>query len=801
MRSIQKTMAAVTVATCCAIPNSVQGQNIIQIVVDDLGWTDINAFDPRSNNFHETPNINALAADGMLFTDGYASCAVCSPTRASLLTGKYPSKIGIMDWIAHAYGGISATETNAEGDLLNPQGYTTKRDMLIPRNDVYLYHNREVTLPELLNAKGFVTQHIGKWHLGPDSQTGSTTVRSQPQDHGFSGNIAGNHHGQPGTSYFDNDDNGYGTNMPNIDYNASFTPEPGYANAHEYLTDREKNDSLAFIDANKDNKFFLNLWHYAVHQPITAKDEDKAYFQAKGSVENDPKTNATYASMIKTIDQSVGQIVQKLKDHGIYDDTLIIFTSDNGGLNGTTKLAPLRSGKSNPYEGGIRVPFIVRWPGVSTPNSKSSTPIISMDLFSTICDFAGIDLSTEGLNEDGFTLKPLLSNTGTFGRTEPLYWHYPTAQNIAPYSIIRDGAYKLIKWWETGKIELYKLPTNMDQFDKSLWNDTNLNGDLSEATDLVNVEPNKAKELELKLMNWLHETNAELPMLKDSSFANATNQDALTFTGSWSDNYVTGTLNGDVKTSSAANDEFTYTFTGSKVELFTQNSASAGELDIYIDGVKQTRVNLQCNSTNQAVIAFSKELTAGEHTLRGVAVSDAPITIDAVRSSWFATVPENGARSVNVDQPISITFPTTTVIGTGNVVVKKYADDSVVETIAVADFSGTGTVTLSATLTNSLEEGTIISKCQQVRLLNRVPVKILLVQVAKTTGSLSPKLHWLFLSMLGKILPENLVQLNQREQYLMASLSMVIQEIVSPLLSHPIHSLLQSQAITYLHRA
>jgi len=441
--------------------------NIILINVDDLGWTDLGCF---GSEYYETPNIDKLASNGMKFTNGYAACAVCSPTRASLMTGRYPARLGLTDWIRFS------NDDKAVKAGKNPTEYVIDKDreLACPPNPFWMEHD-EITIAEVLKKTGYTTCHIGKWHLGPEDWF--------PDKQGFDFNIGGCDYGQP-PSYFDPYHRD--KRLPNI-------PTLSPRKKGEYLTDREADEAVAFIKDHKDKPFFLNMCHYAVHTPIQGKQELVEKYEAK------PKTHqnsAKYAAMVESVDNSVGKIIKVLNETGLIKNTLIIFTSDNGGLlrDDATNNYPLRAGKGYAYEGGIRVPYIFYWPGKIKENTVSETPICSIDLFPTICDVTKNSLPSD-IEIDGISLLPILLQKGIVHRDD-LFWHFPHYRHddIVPYSIIRSGDWKLIKRYEGKTYELF-----------------NLRNDLSETMDLSENNSEKVKELDLKLENWLKRVNAKMP--------------------------------------------------------------------------------------------------------------------------------------------------------------------------------------------------------------------------------------------------------------------------------------------------
>jgi arylsulfatase A-like enzyme len=384
------------------------------------------------------------------------------------MTGRYPARIGITDWIHFR---------DFKGDKINPDqksivGYEDKSQnpLLCPLNPFWMDLD-EITIAEVLKSAGYITCHIGKWHLGPDAW--------YPDKQGFDINIGGCDYGTP-PSYFDP----YYRNpeIPNI-------PTLKSRKKGEYLTDREADEAVNFIKKHKKKSFFLHMCNYAVHTPIQAKENLKMKYTRK------PKTNQknpAYAAMVQSVDEAVGKIMDVLDELGLTDHTMFIFTSDNGGFNKRTNNAPLREGKGYPYEGGIRIPQIIRWPGVISPGTICSIPVISIDFFPTIIEAAGARLPDRII--DGESLIPLLRQKGQLNR-DSIFWHFPHYRGeIVPYSIIRQGKWKLIKRYEGKQFELF-----------------NLQNDVSEKNDLSLKMDEKVKELDKKLVEWLKHTHAKLP--------------------------------------------------------------------------------------------------------------------------------------------------------------------------------------------------------------------------------------------------------------------------------------------------
>jgi arylsulfatase A len=442
--------------------------NIVFILVDDLGWIDVGCY---GSTFYETPNIDRLAAEGMRFTDGYAACAVCSPTRAAVMTGRYPARLGVTDWIRSRFQGGKIPENKK-----NPSAYVggKGKKLLCPPNALWM-ELEEITIAEALKSAGYTSCHIGKWHLGADDW--------YPDKQGFDYNIGGCDFGQPPT-YFDPY---FRKGQGSI---ATLEPQ----REGEYLTDREADEAVTFIRRHKDKPFFLYMAHYAVHTPIQGKKDLIEKYKVKTPTN---QKNPTYAAMIESVDDAVGRIMTVLDELNLTDETIVFFTSDNGGLLGVTNNAPLRSGKGFPYEGGIREPVIVRWPKVIKPGTVSREPVTSVDYFPTICEAAGVPLPQDR-NIDGVSLLGPLKSAGTKKLSrEALFWHFPHYRGkVVPYSIIRADDWKLIKRYEGKAFELF-----------------NLKDDLSETNDLSDKMPEKVKELDAKLRKWLQATGAKMPSL------------------------------------------------------------------------------------------------------------------------------------------------------------------------------------------------------------------------------------------------------------------------------------------------
>ena len=424
--------------------------NVLFILIDDMGWRDLGCF---GSTFYETPNIDRLASQGMRFTNAYAACPVCSPTRASIMTGKYPARLHLTDWIPGRKQWPAAR-------VLTPQF-----NQQLPLE--------EITIAEALKPEGYATASIGKWHLGDKGFL--------PQDQGFDVNVAGSKAGST-RSYF-----------------APYPLENIEGPNGEYLTDRLTDEAIKFVTHNKERPFFLYLPHYAVHLPLQAKQKLIEKYQAK--TPKDGQKDPVYAAMIDSLDQGVGRLMKSLDDLNLTGKTVVFFMSDNGGVafqgrskKPVTSNAPLRAGKGHLYEGGIREPMFVRWPGVVKPGSVCDTPVSSIDFFPTIVEIAGIRKSPAH-DVDGASFTSLLKGAST-PKHDAIYWHYPhySDQGGVPGGAVRQGDYKLIEFYGDSKVELY-----------------NLRDDMGEQNDLSRKEPQRAARLRQMLHDWRKSVDAAMP--------------------------------------------------------------------------------------------------------------------------------------------------------------------------------------------------------------------------------------------------------------------------------------------------
>ena len=434
--------------------------NIVLYFIDDLGWTDVSFM---GSKYYETPHVDQLSKEGMKFMSAYANAPNCAPSRACLLSGQYGPRHGIY------------TVGNSD------RGKAQFRK-LIPTKNTTVLADRFVTIAESLQSAGYVTATMGKWHLGTD-----------PTTQGFDVNIAGKHWGSPSGG-------GYHSpyNYPNL-----VNREKG-----EYLTDRLGEEACKFIEANKDKPFFLYLTHYAVHTPIQSKPGLKAKYQKKNPVGG--HKNAAYAGMIESMDDSIGAVQATLKRLKLEENTVVIFFSDNGGHGGVTSNAPLRGSKGMLYEGGIREPLVVKWPGVTKPGAVCNEPVIGVDLYPTFLEMTGAK-RPKNYQLDGLSIAPLLRDSTASLDRAALYWHFPcylqgyTPRHgpfrTTPAAAIRMGDWKLIEFFEDGKLELY-----------------NLKEDLSEENDLAKTMPAKTKELHAAMLKWRKSVKAPVPTEKNPRY-------------------------------------------------------------------------------------------------------------------------------------------------------------------------------------------------------------------------------------------------------------------------------------------
>lgn len=420
--------------------------NFLIILIDDLGSQDLGCY---GQQYIQTPNMDALAKQGMRWTNAYSAAPVCSPSRAVLLTGKSTAKV-------HFTGHITA---------IGRHRYPEHGRIIPPADLMYLPH-KEVLIPEALKPLGYKSISIGKWHVGHEGYF--------PTDQGFDINIAGWTHGSPPSHFY--------PYQSDKEWNASIPTLHG-GDEGEYLTDRLTDEAIKFIEENKNNPFLVYLTHYAVHTPLEApKPLVKKYKTLLKGTKIDP----VYAAMVESVDRNLGRLLTRLQELNLDENTVVIFASDNGAVESTSDNTPFRKGKGYLYEGGIRVPYIMRWPGHITGGTVSDNLTISQDIFTTIVNIAGANAQMNP-SVDGRSLVP---DFRMEEHNPDLYWYYPhySPQAKSPGAAIRSGAYKLIQFYDPEKVELY-----------------NLDDDIGEINDLSETMPEKVKELSAKLENWLDE--------------------------------------------------------------------------------------------------------------------------------------------------------------------------------------------------------------------------------------------------------------------------------------------------------
>ena len=443
--------------------------NVVFILADDLGWADAGCY---GADLHETPHIDQLAREGVRFTQAYAM-PVCSPSRASIQTGRHAARLHFTIWRE------SALKPTRDRKLLPPPAITD-----LPLN--------EVTIAEKLKAAGYLTLHVGKWHLGDADHS--------PETQGYDVNIGGTHWGAPAT-YFHPFSGASGQSRE-----FRYVPGLGLGKSGDYLTDRLTDEALKLIDAAGDRPFFLNLCFHAVHTPMEGKPRlvEKYRSKIKPGMHHQ---NPDYAAMVETLDDNVGRVLRRLDQRKLADHTLVIFYSDNGGYinqnkgRQVTDNFPLRSGKGSLYEGGIRVPLIVRMPGMTPRGEVCEEPVMCTDFFPTILELCGVNINAPPMPAgplDGISLVPLLRQPRAHLNRDTLFFHYPHYYpTTTPVSAVRLGNWKLLEYFEDNHVELY-----------------NLHDDLGEQRDLAAQQPEKARQLRDRLHAWWEDVGVQLPTLR-----------------------------------------------------------------------------------------------------------------------------------------------------------------------------------------------------------------------------------------------------------------------------------------------
>jgi len=439
--------------------------NVVLLLVDDMGWTGAGCY---GSDLHETPNIDRLAARGVKFTNAYAAAPVCTPTRASIMTGRSPARLHMTIWRESATNRVRGRR-------------------LLPPDTLGNLPQSEVTLAEVLESAGYITAHVGKWHLGDAAH--------YPQNHGFDLNIGGTLWGCPAT-FFHPFAGPFGRQKE-----MRYVPDLPWGKPGDYLTDRLTDEALRVIDRAGDKPFFLNMCYYTVHTPIEGKPKLVAHY-AKKITDGLDHDNAHYAAMYQSLDESVGRILARLEQRGIADRTLVIFSSDNGGFVNkhrgvrVTGNRPLRSGKGSLYEGGIRVPLIVHWPGVTRAASVCEAPVVSTDFYPTLLEATGLPgVPDHNARLEGISLVPLLRDPKATLDRDALYFHYPHYYpTTTPVSAVRAGNWKLLDFHEDNHVELYDLKD-----------------DPGETKNLASKMPDRANELRSRLHAWRERVNAQMP--------------------------------------------------------------------------------------------------------------------------------------------------------------------------------------------------------------------------------------------------------------------------------------------------
>ena len=447
-------LATVPAGTVGAAP-----PNVVLFLIDDLGWTDVGfMYDElgRSQRYYETPHIDQLAGESMMFTSAYANGPNCAPSRASLMSGCYTPRHGIF----------------TVGD---PKRGNHRHRQLEPIENETVLADHFVTIAEALQAAGYVTASMGKWHLGPD-----------PCTQGFDVNVAGREWGSP---------SGGGYHSP-LRYPNLEVRERGV-----YLTDAITDKAVEFLEAHQQDRFFLYLTHYAVHTPLQSKSDLQAKYAQKPATAH--HGNAKYAGMVHSMDESIGRVLAQLATLNLTDNTLVIFFSDNGGHSGATSNHPLRGAKGMLYEGGIREPLLIKWPGVTQPGTRTDEVVMGIDLYPTLLEISGATRPQQPL--DGLSLVPLLRDPAARLKRDAVFWHFPAYLQgkgdpgggpfrTTPAGAIRQGPWKLIEWFETGRLELYHL-----------------DNDRSERVNLAESQPQRLASLHDRLKAWREQIEAPVP--------------------------------------------------------------------------------------------------------------------------------------------------------------------------------------------------------------------------------------------------------------------------------------------------
>ncbi|MBW7996854.1 MAG: sulfatase [Candidatus Glassbacteria bacterium] len=454
---------ALALGGCGGTGESRRPPNFVFILADDLGWRDVGFMGSR---YYETPSLDRFAGQGMVFTDAYANAPNCAPTRASILTGRYSPRHGILT--------VNSSERGRD--------YSRR---LIPIENKLFLDPDEITVAELLRQAGYETAAIGKWHLGEGPETG-------PLGQGFELNIGG-----------------YRAGMPKSYFSPYWNPELSDGPDGEYLTERLTDEAVGYLNSRTGSPFFLYLSYHVVHTPIQPKPELVGKY--RGKQPDGDQNNPDYAAMVEALDTGVGRVLAALDENGLADNTVVIFFSDNGGHRQFTDNSPLRGGKGTLYEGGIREPLVVRAPGVTTAGSSCSTPVIGVDFLPTMLELAAVNAPRAHLL-DGESIVPLLGG-GDIQR-EAIYWHFPVyledwgypdvrdpGWRATPCSVIRCGRWKLIEYFEDWSVELFDLEN-----------------DIGERNDLAGSHPDVRDRLRTMLQQWRKDIGARIPTERNPSY-------------------------------------------------------------------------------------------------------------------------------------------------------------------------------------------------------------------------------------------------------------------------------------------
>lgn len=448
--------------------------NIVFILADDLGWSDLGCY---GSTFHATPNIDALAEKSMRFTQAYAANPLCSPTRGSILTGLHPARLGITAPACHLPQEVLKSQLVKKGPPQNPALHAVSATRLTTDH---------FTLAKLLKSLGYVTAHFGKWHLG--------LAPYSPKQHGFDTDVPGWHGPGPSGSYL----------APWKSPKFALQAKPG-----DHVEDRLTDEAVAFIRRHRDRPFFLNYWAFSVHSPYDSKPDLVEKYRKKARP-GAPQRHPVYAAMVECLDHNVGRLLRALVEAGVADDTLVIFFSDNGGVHWAgdarmfadvpiTSNRPLRGGKATLYEGGIRVPLLVRWPGKTRPGSRSDAVVQSTDFLPTLAEILGVALKKNQAVDGRSFVPALLGKQHERGPTFCHFPHYTPKAGGRAATSVRSGDWKLIRFYCEGE----DLKNRFELYD--------LRKDIGEKNDLSEAYPERVRALDRSIDDFLRETGAVVP--------------------------------------------------------------------------------------------------------------------------------------------------------------------------------------------------------------------------------------------------------------------------------------------------